>query len=323
MSDETNASTASTPYVLVVDDEEPNRLLMTEFVKVLGHEVEAVASGDEALARVAARTPDVVLLDVMMPGMNGFEVCRRLKEDPRTATVQVIIVSALSVREDRLEGIRSGADDFLNKPVDTQEVHLRMRNALRTKRLFDENAAYQNELEQRVEAKTKELQAAHERLQLQLRELEGRDRLVRLQMSGPSFAQARQEAVQVVAEVLGASHAALYLPVEGAVFPECVAAAGPQVDPAAPVPELAADDPVVRALQAGEAQRSEGAAAVQVCYGDDVLGALRVEGLGADEDLLNVLCRLGRETAVVLAAARVAAELEEGRIDLDSLLDLE
>ena len=123
---------------MVVDDEEHQRRALTLLLGARGHEAREASNGEQALRVVEEWSPDVLLLDVMMPGMKGFEVCQRIKENPKTASIHVILVTGLTGRKDRLAGIRAGADDFLNKPVDSQEVGLRVRNALIAKNLFDQ-----------------------------------------------------------------------------------------------------------------------------------------------------------------------------------------
>ena len=124
--------------VLVVDDEAHNRELLHDLLEAQGHTVTEAENSDAAMAMVAQTAPHAVLLDVMMPGTNGFEVCRRLKADPATAAIPVLLVTALREREDRLQGIEAGANDFLTKPIDTREVVLRTRNAIYTKQLYDQ-----------------------------------------------------------------------------------------------------------------------------------------------------------------------------------------
>ena len=129
---------SATASILVVDDEEPNRTLLRDPLEARGYSVAEAENGLQALEHIARQTPDVILLDLMMPGMNGFEVCRRLKGDPATAHVPILMVTALSDRKERLMGIEAGANDFLNKPIDIQDVLLRVANAVYTKHLFDE-----------------------------------------------------------------------------------------------------------------------------------------------------------------------------------------
>ncbi len=129
---------ASSGYVLVVDDEEHNRSLLRDPLEVRGYEIAEAENGLEALEKIVARPPDVILLDLMMPRMDGFEVCRRLKADPKTAHIPILMVTALSERGDRLLGIHAGANDFLNKPIDVQDVTLRVGNAVHAKHLYDQ-----------------------------------------------------------------------------------------------------------------------------------------------------------------------------------------
>lgn len=126
--------------VLVVDDEPRNRELLRDVLEAHGFEVSEAADGMEALALVDATTPDVVLLDVAMPGMDGLTVCRRLKEQPATAAIPVIMVTAHADRRDRLDGIRAGANDYVTKPVDVTDLSLRVGNAVALKRLHGEVA---------------------------------------------------------------------------------------------------------------------------------------------------------------------------------------
>lgn len=125
-------------YVLVVDDEEPNRTLLRDPLEAQGYEVAEAENGQQALDSITERAPDVILLDVMMPLMDGFELCRRLKTNEETAAIPILMVTALSDRKERLMGIKAGANDFLNKPVDIQDVTLRVCNAVYTKSLFDQ-----------------------------------------------------------------------------------------------------------------------------------------------------------------------------------------
>jgi len=125
-----------TGRVLVVDDQDANRLLMRELLESQGHEVVEAVDGTEALQRVGEIAPDVVLLDIGMPGMDGFEVCRRLKADPATAPIPVLLVTAMAQRDQRLLGIGAGANDYITKPVDRSDLSLRVRNAIRMRQLY-------------------------------------------------------------------------------------------------------------------------------------------------------------------------------------------
>jgi two-component system, sensor histidine kinase and response regulator len=117
--------------VLVVDDQEPNRQLLHDMLELDGHDVLDADNGLTALALAAEHDPDVILLDVTMPGIDGFEVCRRLRASPATSATPVLLITALGEREHRLQGMAAGANDYLVKPIDRSEVSLRVRNAVR------------------------------------------------------------------------------------------------------------------------------------------------------------------------------------------------
>ncbi len=124
--------------VLVVDDHEENRDLIEEILGDRGYRVRTCADGRVALDMIEKEPPDCVVLDVMMPRMDGYEVCRRLKSDPRTRFLPVVMLTALSDVSDKVRGLESGADDFLNKPVHREELVARVRSLVRIKRLRDE-----------------------------------------------------------------------------------------------------------------------------------------------------------------------------------------
>jgi two-component system cell cycle response regulator len=126
-----------TARVLVVDDIATNLRLLEAKLLNEYYEVALAASGEEALATVARWMPDVVLLDVMMPGMDGYEVCRRLKAQPATQHIPVVMITALTDQAERVRGLEAGADDFLSKPVDDATLFARLRALLRVKQVLD------------------------------------------------------------------------------------------------------------------------------------------------------------------------------------------
>jgi two-component system, cell cycle response regulator len=127
-----------TARVLVVDDILSNVKLLEAKLTAEYFDVVTAFNGLECLAKVAETAPDIVLLDVMMPGMDGFEVCRRIKSDPKTAHVPVVMVTALDQPSDRVAGLEAGADDFLTKPVDDAALFARVRSLVRLKMMTDE-----------------------------------------------------------------------------------------------------------------------------------------------------------------------------------------
>src|SRR5882724_12831130 len=124
--------------VLVVDDIPANVRLLEAKLSAEYFDVMTADSGAAALDAIAANAPDIVLLDVMMPGMDGFEVCQRIKANPRTLHIPVVMVTALSEPKDRVRGLEAGADDFLTKPVNDLALFARVRSLVRLKMMMDE-----------------------------------------------------------------------------------------------------------------------------------------------------------------------------------------
>ena len=139
--------------ILVVDDEAKNVKLMEALLSPRGYAIITAYNGQEALAQVKQEQPDLVLLDILMPVMDGFEVCKRLKDDPDTRLIPIVIMTALGQREDRIKGIEAGADDFLTKPINRDELLARIRTALRMKQTIERKIAGLVEVNQRL-AKT-------------------------------------------------------------------------------------------------------------------------------------------------------------------------
>jgi putative two-component system response regulator len=126
------------PHILVVDDTTLNRQFLQDELTDEGYQVTTAADGLEALERVTERTPDLILLDVMMPKMDGYEVCRHLKSDNRTILIPIVMVTALTAVQERIKGLEVGADDFLSKPYNRLELLTRVRSLLKLKRHTDE-----------------------------------------------------------------------------------------------------------------------------------------------------------------------------------------
>jgi class 3 adenylate cyclase len=155
----------SAAKVLVVDDTPLNVKLLTDLLGVKGYAVVAATNGEDALVKLALEKPDLVLLDIMMPGLSGYDVCRKIRADPATALLPVVLVTSLDPQQERVHGIEAGADDFLSKPINQPELFARVRSLLRVKALQDEVMRqaealkeWNLKLEDRVRAQVAELE---------------------------------------------------------------------------------------------------------------------------------------------------------------------
>jgi adenylate cyclase len=143
--------------ILVVDDTEANRRLMGDLLGATGYRVLTASSGAEALALIRDRQPDLVLLDVIMPGMSGYDVCRRIRDSANAAMLPVVMITALDPGEERVKGLEAGADDFLTKPINQPELMARVRSLLRIKSLYEKLESSNRTLEHRVREQVAQL----------------------------------------------------------------------------------------------------------------------------------------------------------------------
>lgn len=124
--------------VLVVDDNQDNSFLMRELLSSRGYDVETAATAEEAEQQINAHCPDLILLDVIMPGKSGYQLCHELKNESKTRLIPIVLITGLSDREDKVRGIEAGADDFLNKPIFPEELFARVKSLLKLKEFTDE-----------------------------------------------------------------------------------------------------------------------------------------------------------------------------------------
>jgi putative two-component system response regulator len=156
-----NNTAASSARLMVVDDDEINREMLSAMLRTLGYDSDLVSSGPDALEKLNG-SYDMILLDYMMPGMDGVEVCKRIREESRFNDIPIVMVTALSGKEDRLRAVEAGANDWICKPVDRTELQVRVASLLKMKRAQDDLKKHQRNLEETVRSRTSDLRQAME-----------------------------------------------------------------------------------------------------------------------------------------------------------------
>jgi len=312
------------PRVLLVDDTRANLEVLLAALKAR-YKLGVATSGQKALDYVANTPPDLVLLDIMMPEMDGYEVCSRLKGDPVTRDIPIIFITALSEIDEKVKGFKLGAVDYITKPFEPVEVRARVHTHLQLESLR-QDLARQNQA----------LTSAYARLDIQHRELQGRDRLVRFQMGNDSSERACEEILTVACQVLRGESSAMHRPSPGGELLRLVATCASSggecsvcEDGLPGAPEVSVADPssvVARAHRERSPQCVAGACAAPLLCGDESLGVISVQAIpaceGQDAPLAEGLGRLAVEGAAVLQAARVTEDLAAGRLQADDLIAL-
>jgi putative two-component system response regulator len=143
--------------ILLVDDEEINLKILLNYLVSEGYDIDTAGNGEEAVQKSKSYMPDIIILDIMMPGMDGYEACTLIKADPETKNIPIIIVTALHDRESKLKGLEAGANDFLSKPIDKTELTIRVRNLLKIKAFENFMLRHNQILEQEVRERTQDL----------------------------------------------------------------------------------------------------------------------------------------------------------------------
>ena len=322
--------------VLIVDDTPTNLEVLQDMLASNGFELLIAVNGESAIQQAEYARPDIILLDVMMPGIDGFETCRRLKAEDATREIPVIFMTALSETRDKVRGFELGGVDYVTKPLQHEEVRARMTTHLTLRNLQRELQAMNEELERRVAERTAELSQANVRLARRVNELVGIDQLVQIQMDpSAEIRQVYEEILRIVAQVMEVQQVAIYRPDETTRQLEAVAGMGfsapGRIDVAERLSKMAAmrvDDqnsPVAQAFAAKEPKIGEKEGAAPILYQEEVLGVLRVRDLSTPDEeretVVNTLLRLGREVALVFRVMQITEDMKSGESEVKALLE--
>lgn len=160
------------PAILCVDDDDASLKLLEEILVPCGYQVVSAASGEDALRKIKSQTVDLVLLDIKMPGMDGFEVYRQIKEDQKLRDIPIIMITGLTSPEDRVRGIETGVEDYFSKPFHRAELLARIKSLLKVKKLNDERKRAEKQLQQTLGSLRKAVSAT---VQVMVSAVETRD----------------------------------------------------------------------------------------------------------------------------------------------------
>jgi len=300
--------------ILAVDDVPANLDVLFQTLEVLACEVLVARDGESALQLAARTHPDLILLDVMMPGIDGYETCRRLKADPALRQIPVLFLTAREDVEGVVEGFAAGGLDYILKPFRGQEVIARIRTHLERARFAQQLAEINAHLEELVAARTRQLE-------MKVRQLQGRDRIARHLLAVHPLEESLQLVLDVAADLVVVDRAALYVFQGGQLVP----AAAQDQEGALPPERLAA---LARPRLEGGGLVWEGGAGalalVAIRQEQELLGALSVDRaapLNPEEE--HLLDSLALEAAVVINDARLRSDAATWQGCLDELLSLD
>ncbi len=306
--------------ILIVDDTVKNIQVLGTVLKEQGYQINVAQNGQQALDQVEKVKPDLILLDVMMPEMDGFEACRHLKANPNTEEIPVIFLTAKVETEDVVKGFELGAVDYVTKPFNPTELLVRVDTHLSLYHL-------RRKLEDLVAERTAQLQH-------RVRELDASDRLMHLQMSTPPLSEVYENILHILEDVLKVGKAAIYRPDEAGERLVIRGALGfaesgqIQIDPEGDAVDLDDTSPVARAFREQKPAGEDGeGVATPILYDDKALGVLWIDRLESDEldedTKRDAFWRLGQEAALTIRAAQVAEDLDAGDLDVTALLNVD
>lgn len=316
--------------ILAVDDVPANLDVLSQSLEADGYNVLVATSGETALDLVRRIEPDLILLDVMMPGIDGFETCRRLKAQENTQDIPVIFLTARSELEGVLEGFLAGGIDYISKPFQKEEVLIRIRTHLERTRLAKDLAELNAHLEQKVEERTLQLQQ-------KVRELEGKDRIAQHLLTFHTLQETLALVLEVIADVLDINKAVVYLMEEGVFKP--TAAMGIET-PKVLVSEHSLSQIEVsesrkavfeemvtrRTVMHGEAEATS-FVWIPIVRGSDLLGVIEVdlagEVEGVSEEGILALGSFALQAAVAISDAQIQQNASQWKNQMDDVMNLE
>jgi DNA-binding response OmpR family regulator len=308
--------------ILTVDDVPANLDVLSQALESDGYNVLVATSGEVALQVAKQTSPDLILLDVMMPGIDGFETCRRLKADPETAGTPVIFLTARNELEGVLEGFQAGGVDYMSKPFQKEEVLIRIRTHLERDRLARELEDLNAHLEQKVHERTIELRQ-------KVRELEGRDRIAQHLLTYHSLDETLALILEVCSDIAGVSTGCILL-LSGDTFNASAAIQGSQ--PVSPE-DLSNREPIAAAemrdrIKDARPIRADDKVWIPISgdSGLDLLGVIEVEETSESEisdEALNSLSSFAIQAAVAITDAQIHENAEKWKDQLDEVLKLD
>jgi DNA-binding response OmpR family regulator len=299
--------------ILIVDDTPTNIKILHDILRDK-YRISVATGGADALELVQKEPPDLILLDIMMPGLDGYEVCRRLKSAEETENIPIIFVTAKTDIEDEQKGLEMGAVDYITKPISPPITLARIRNHLELKLARDH-------LEEQVADKTRELQK-------KIKELEARDRLVHLQTQNLDMKSAGETIIKEIGELLEAESTCLLLPdnVSGELK---YASVYSQEDESAKSEKLKTDDAFELATRSYQKKKvhteTAGLLASPILLQGEIFGVVLVglkETFDGESDAADVLWRMSGEAAMVLRMVHFSDDLKNEQVDFDALLDI-
>jgi len=304
--------------ILVTDDVPANLDVLFQALDGEGYNVHVASDGATALEVAAHSDPDLILLDVMMPGMDGYETCRRLKADHDLKGIPVIFLTARDDLEGTVEGFKAGGEDDVTKPFKKEEILARIRTHLErtlyARKLHELNA----HLEQKVDERTRELQ-------LKVAELEGKDRIAQHLLTVHSLEETLGVVLQVLSEVLHVERAAIYLDVDGSLQPAADIGFGAD-ETVSDGSALAAAEEIRRTLMPVRVADPE-SAIIPILGQEELLGIVQVfqrsTGRLLDDEDLHTLSSFALQAAVAIKDAQMRQDPDTWKDQLDEVLEIE